>query len=545
MTKIIPYTQPLLALYLLLLLLLSLPATAQDFKVEKLPDFINSPYDEITPVPSRDGQTLYFTRVAYPEFNQTLILDTVNWAQKLKPVEFNKFLAEVYSEIAGYRVVNPAASPFNQDVWMALGDTAAFYSTQHPGPPLNNALPNSMVSITPDPHAFIIINQFSPKGDMNKGFSLIRQDSAGWAFPDSILIEDYYTITSDVSLTMSFDGEVIILSAVRFDSRDMDLYACFREGRRRWSKPLHLGRQINSPRRETTPFLSEDHQTLFFSSNRGESSGGNDIFMSKRLDSTWTNWSEPQRLTEPINSKSDESQPYFNMTTGYLYFCSRREGNSNIYRVRIAPPQPTELEVRGRVLNRRTREIVPGARVRYGAKGSTINVLTTSDGAFSLKIPKGVAFNLVAEKSGFAGEPLDVLYRRDYYYFREQYVELLLDPLEINAKIELQPIFFQQSKALILERSFGELERLANMLLETPGLHVKIEGHTDNVGRPEDLQALSEARANAIRNFLLEKGVGPERIEAKGMGPQFPLNDNSSDALRAQNRRVEVTVTKL
>ena len=94
-------------------------------------------------------------------------------------------------------------------------------------------------------------------------------------------------------------------------------------------------------------------------------------------------------------------------------------------------------------------------------------------------------------------------------------------------------------------QSFGELERLANMLLETPGLHVKIEGHTDNVGRPEDLQALSEARANAIRNFLLEKGVGPERIEAKGMGPQFPLNDNSSDALRAQNRRVEVTVTKL
>ena len=83
--------------------------------------------------------------------------------------------------------------------------------------------------------------------------------------------------------------------------------------------------------------MSEDNVTLFFSSNRGESSGGNDIFMCKRLDDTWSNWTSPVRLVDPINSSADDSQPYFNMTSGYLYFSSRREGNSDIYRVQIAP----------------------------------------------------------------------------------------------------------------------------------------------------------------------------------------------------------------
>ena len=134
-------------------------ATAQ-FVVEKLPALINSPYDEIIPVPSRDGNTLFFTRVGHPDFDHTLILDTVDWAKKLKPEPYRNFLAAVYSEIAGYKVADPERSPYNQDVWMARGDSANFTQIIHPGPPLNNALPNSIAAITPDPNAFYIINQF-------------------------------------------------------------------------------------------------------------------------------------------------------------------------------------------------------------------------------------------------------------------------------------------------------------------------------------------------------------------------------------------------
>lgn len=517
------------------------------FVLEKLPPFINSNFDEITPVPSRDGRTLNFTRIGFPDYNHTLLIDSVDMASKLPPEKYPATLAEVYSQIAGRSIYNPERSAFNQDIWIARGDSFDFTEVAHPGYPLNNALPNSMVTLTPDPNAFYVINQFERNGNMARGFSLVRrtQDSLGWSFPKPVEITDYYTITSDVSLTMSFDGKILILSAIRSDSRDMDLYVCFRVGENKWGPPQHLGNVINSDRRETTPFLSEDNETLFFSSSRSGGMGGNDLYTSKRLDDTWKNWSPPALLFDPMNSKYDESQPYFNMTSGFLYFTSKREGNSDIYRVRIAPPQATELEVVGRVLNSKTRELIPNARVYYGASGEPHNALPASDGTFRLKIPKGVKFDLIPEKGGYSGETEEILYRRDYYYFREQYVDLLLDPLEVNAKIELRPIFFQQSKAVVLEESFGELERLASILLETPGLHIRIEGHTDNIGKAEDLQRLSEERADAIRDFLVQKGCAASRIETKGFGAKVPINANDTEELRAKNRRVEIIITKV
>ncbi|MBL7798682.1 MAG: OmpA family protein [Saprospiraceae bacterium] len=517
------------------------------FQLEKLPEFINSAYDEITPVPSRDGNTLYFTRVAYPEFNRYLFLDSVDLYKKYPQEKYERILRTAYSELAGKSVHDPASSPFNQDVWIAESDTLAnFYYLEHPAEPLNNALPNSITCITPDPNAFYCINQFSEKGDMTKGFSLIRRVDSTWTFPVPVEIAEYYTITSDVNLTMSFDGQVLILSAVRHDSRDMDLFVCFNVGNNKWSTPQHLGCTVNSEKRETTPFLSEDNLTLFFSSNRWESSGGNDIFMCKRLDETWKNWSEPQRLVEPINSRADESQPYFNMTSGYLYFTSTRDGNSDIFRVRIAPPQPTEFSIRGRVFNRKTHELMPNAVVRYGAANVPENTLTSINGFFTLKIPKGVRFGLTPGKEAFIGQTEEVFFRQDYYFFQEYYqVDLWLDPLEVDAKIDLRPIYFQQSTAVILEKSFSELDRLASILTENPGLEIRIEGHTDNVGKDEDLLVLSEKRAVAICEFLIGKGIKSHRISTEGYGQKYPVSANTSEEQRALNRRVEVRITKI
>lgn len=529
--------------FILILLASFQSLVAQDFKLEKLPDFINSIYDEITPVPSRDGRTLYFTRVGYPEFERTLLLDSVEQSKALSPERYERVLASIYTEMAGTGVYNPVRSPFNQDVWAVRVDSSGFEIPMHPGYPLNNALPNSIVTITPDPNAFYVVNQFDARGNMSRGFSIVRRLSdSTWGFPKPVEIKDFYTITSDVSLTMSFDGQVLILSANRFDSKDMDLYVCFREGENKWSAPQHLGNAVNSPMRETSPFLSEDNTTLFFSSNR---SGGSDIYICRRLDDTWKNWSAPYKAVEPINSFADDGQPYFNMTSGYLYFTSKRDGNSDIFRVQIAPPQPTEIEIIGRVINRKTKNILPKAQVRYWTDGNAANTITATDGTFRLKVPKGVKFYLKPEKPGFTGSVEEIFFRRDYYYFDEHYLNLPMDPLEVNAKIELLPIFFQQSKPVILEESYSELERLAATMTEMPGLQIRVEGHTDNVGKAEDLLRLSEERAEAIKVFLVQKGIDPKRIATVGYGPRYPLNDNSTDELRAQNRRVEFVITKI
>jgi OmpA-OmpF porin, OOP family len=536
-------------LFIVCILVSNIPRMAAQsplFEVEKLPDFINTPYDEITPVPNREGNILFFTRVGYPNFERTLFLDSVDLAKKMKPEQYRSFLAAVYSNISGYDIHEPEKSELNQDVWMARTDEySCFMEAQHPGPPLNNALPNSITAITPDPNAYYCINQFKRTGDMNKGFSIIRYrpDSMTWQFPEPVQIDEFYTITSEVNLTMSFDGQVLILSAVRFDSRDMDLYVCFRQGERHWSAPQHMGKVLNSDRRETTPFLSEDHSTLFFSSNR--TGQHNDIYLSKRLDDTWKNWSPPVRLVEPINSYADEAQPYFNMSSGYLYFTSTRGGNSDIYRTRLAPPQAMELVVKGRVTNRKTNQTVTKAQVRYGAKGEPSNVLVAENGLFELKIPKGVTFELTPQKAGYTGDITTVLFRRDYYFFREQYVDVYIEPLEVDSKIELRPIFFVQSKSDIQPASLPEIERLADVLKDNPSVCIRIEGHTDNLGQPEDLLRLSEIRAKAIKDYLVQQGIAAERVEAKGFGGEKPLNNNETDEERSQNRRVEVRVTKI
>ncbi len=80
---------------------------------------------------------------------------------------------------------------------------------------------------------------------------------------------------------------------------------------------------------------------------------------------------------------------------------------------------------------------------------------------------------------------------------------------------------------------------------EMPTLQIRIEGHTDNEGRAEDLLRLSEERAEAIKTFLVEKGIDKKRIVTLGYGPKYPINDNSTDELRAQNRRVEFVITQI
>ena len=140
--------------------------------VEKLSGSINtSIYDEITPVLSLDGLTLYFTRVGAPDFVRELNVNGENVFSD--PGEGEKKLQKAFSQLAGTEVQNVITSEYNQEVWIAKSEKSFFDKVEHPGAPLNNALPNSICSATPEPNRFIINNQFPPEGGMKQGFSEI------------------------------------------------------------------------------------------------------------------------------------------------------------------------------------------------------------------------------------------------------------------------------------------------------------------------------------------------------------------------------------
>ena len=112
-----------------------------------------------------------------------------------------------------------------------------------------------------------------------------------------------------------------------------------------------------------------------------------------------------------------------------------------------------------------------------------------------------------------------------------------------DAKIELvQKIFFAFDQATILPKSFDLLDEVAQALKDATKLRVRIEGHTDATGSVERNMALSEARANAVREYLIGQGLPPERLEAKGYGPTLPLESNATVEGRERNRRVEFVI---
>jgi outer membrane protein OmpA-like peptidoglycan-associated protein len=517
---------------------------AQDIVLEKLDSNINSSgYDEISPVISWDGRQLFFTRVGYHEFDRTLLLEGED-VHRSAPEHYDFYLRDVYSRIAGQPIGSPASSSFNQDVWIALSENDTFRSVVHPAYPLNNALPNSVCSLTPSLREYIVLNQFFPEGGMEKGFSLVRwSGDSVWTFPQPIDIENYYTNSQGVSLTMSSDGEVLLLSLQRDSSvGDNDLYVSFRCDERLYSKPLSLGTDINSHYRETTPTLSADKHVLYFSSNR---MGSNDIYFSRRLDESWTRWSRPMRFRSPINSDSDDSQPYFNQLTGYLYFSSRRDGSSDIFRARIAEPEKVEVVIRGRVLNSKT--LLPEPAKIYGGSASRQHyefTMNSKDGRFSFTASSGSDFRVEAFKAGFIGHA-EVVSLSENFYRREYDITLYLDPIEVEGKITLKPVYFVRSKDFILPQSYGELDHLVGILKDHLELSIAIEGHTDSQGTRSSLQKLSEERAQAVRKYLIEHEVAAERIVARGFGADRPVNDNSTESLRAKNRRVEVKITHI
>ncbi|OZY48288.1 OmpA family protein [Pseudomonas lundensis] len=104
-------------------------------------------------------------------------------------------------------------------------------------------------------------------------------------------------------------------------------------------------------------------------------------------------------------------------------------------------------------------------------------------------------------------------------------------------------VLFDFDKASLKANSRDSITTLANYLIKNPDRKVIVEGYTDSEGSAAYNQGLSERRANAVKNALVRAGVEPSRIVAQGYGKEYPVADNATSSGRAQNRRVEVTIS--
>lgn len=294
---------------LLFFLLISISLLAQKAP-ENLGSAVNSEYSELNPVISPDGRTLYFGRKNHPS---------------------NRYGVKGSETISG-----------SQDIWFSekVGDTWSF--ARRLSEVLNRDQYNTILSISPDGQTILLKGAYVNGTYETRGFSISNKTTGGWSVPVKIDIPGYEQLSKGKNeygyLTM--DGKAILLAFARKkNSEDDDLYVSFYEDGR-WSRPMDLGEGINTKYSETTPFLSADGKTLYFSSDRPGGQGSQDIYLTRRLDDTWQNWRKPQNLGSPINT--EEYDAYYSIAAkgDYAYFMSGKAslGKKDIFRLSVESP---------------------------------------------------------------------------------------------------------------------------------------------------------------------------------------------------------------
>lgn len=166
-------------------------------------------------------------------------------------------------------------------------------------------------------------------------------------------------------------------------------------------------------------------------------------------------------------------------------------------------------------------------------------VTTDEDGCYEVTIPWADPYHVVINPDGYMIHQQRVPAPNDDEPVELNFVitALLLDKVFIFNNIQ-----FEFDKATIMEESHQILNDIVLTLLNNPEVSLEISGHTCNIGAEDYNQKLSERRAKAVVDYLIDKQIQADRLQYKGYGESDPLNDNSTPEKRALNRRVEVKV---
>lgn len=200
--------------------------------------------------------------------------------------------------------------------------------------------------------------------------------------------------------------------------------------------------------------------------------------------------------------------------------------------------------VTGKIIDKKTNKPI-AAKIPMAVKvegiSSVYATIDTLTSIYELKLPLGKSYTISASAANYYPlyETIDVTFERGNVKI---FKDLVIVPIEVGQSIRLNNIFFESAKAALKTESFPELDRVSEFLTNNPDIKIEIAGHTDNVGKADMNQKLSQARAKSVADYIISKGISRERIVAKGYGLSKPVASNATKVGKAQNRRVEFTI---
>ncbi|MBC7695096.1 MAG: PD40 domain-containing protein [Burkholderiales bacterium] len=351
--------------------------------------------------------------------------------------------------------------------------------------------------------------------------------------------------------SFSSDGKTLYFirgMVARDGIKNPDVYSSTIGSDGKFSEPVKLSDNINTPLGEESVFIHPDNQTLYFSSEGHPGMGGLDIFFSKKQADG--SWGKAVNLGYPLNTFTDENSLVVDANGKLAYLASERDGGFgglDIYQFELPESLRPEVitYVKGHIFNARTRDPLEASfeLIDLETQQSVTSAFSNSAGEFLVTLTSNHNYLVNVSKPGF-------LFYSDNFSLKDKVadynkpfkLEIPLQPIDTGI-IELKNIFFDVNKWDLKAESKAELQKIIAFLKANPTLKVEFSGHTDNSGDKVFNKTLSNNRAKAIYDYVIEKGPVPAtNLSYKGYGDSKPKAPNDTPENKAKNRRTELKI---
>ena len=351
------------------------------------------------------------------------------------------------------------------------------------------------------------------------------------------------SIAWDSHPSLSHSGDTLFFASGRLGGFGlMDIYYSIKDEQGAWQQAMNVGPIINTRGNEVSPFFHHRYNVLYFSSDGQPLNFGDfDIYKSYRQE---TSWGEPKNIGPLVNGPGSEYYFTIDSESSQLFYARSDESDIENLDLHTFPvpmeAQPTAVShLKGSLMNALTKKPFKGiVSVIDMDKGVEVAPkFLREDGSFD--------FDLINKRNYLLIIQGDDFFRIEELFFMDGDTEMHRETDPIESKIAFSSLEFENGKADILPSMHADLDKLANFLTDHPAIALNISGHTDSQGSEDSNLRLSQARADAIKAYLIYQfKIESHRITATGYGSSRPLVEEHNDQARKLNRRVEFDIQR-
>ncbi len=430
---------------------------------------------------------------------------------------FTEVLFTSTREDASGNEVHGATGQNFADIFVSTMDRKGKWSVPVPVESLNSEFEDGTPCMSSD-FSILYFTRCKKGKNQQLGCQIYKASLSGgdWSEPE-VAFEALGDSVTTAHPAISPDGSTLyFVSDMPGGLGENDIWKVTRDGENGdWGDPVNMGEEINTPGNELYPFVHSDG-TLYFSSDSRIGLGGLDIYKAT-IDETGS-W-VLENMKPPINSPEDDFGIVFETEEERGFFSSSRKGRGNDDIFSFVLP-PLEFSVNGLVKDERNDQILPGSKVKsVGSDGITVETTTGEEGSFRFMLKPGTDYVFIASQPGYLnGKERESTRGLD----QSRDFEVTIYLASVTQVIELPNIFYDFAKWDLRPESMVSLDNLVETLDDNPNVTIELMSHTDSRGTPADNIELSQKRAQSVVDYLISKGIAPDRLQARGYGESQP-----------------------